>query len=209
MASFSELLDKLGRGQSLNPLELAQLRDEVRAVEEVKNLFKSWVQAGTNTPVLQNPIIYNPDFKTSPLHVFHCVFSTNTSINNNTETLITFETAWGDNSVFDFYNGDESKIRIDRSQLNVRVDGMVAWEPNATGYRFLRMYIYDSSDVEILSQALHGFPGVAVAQNVLPISYTENIREIFPEVAYISFKVTQTSGAGLELQNFVLSVGVA
>jgi hypothetical protein len=53
---FSELIMKIGRGEQLNELELSQLRDETRAVEEVKNFAKGWVTAGTNTPIFLPPI---------------------------------------------------------------------------------------------------------------------------------------------------------
>jgi hypothetical protein len=57
MASFSELILKLGSGQTLDAADLAQLRDEARAVEEAKNLVKSWVVAGSNIPIFQPPIV--------------------------------------------------------------------------------------------------------------------------------------------------------
>lgn len=50
------LIDKLGRGQRLSENELMAMRDEMRALSEIKNLVKGWVTPGTNTPNFRLPV---------------------------------------------------------------------------------------------------------------------------------------------------------
>jgi hypothetical protein len=51
MPAFWEIMEKLGRGQKLNPFEQSELRDQARAIDEARNLVKGWVQIGSKTPI--------------------------------------------------------------------------------------------------------------------------------------------------------------
>jgi hypothetical protein len=51
---FSRLLEKIGRGQRLSENEISELRNYGRDLEEIKILAKSWVNAGTSTPIFQS-----------------------------------------------------------------------------------------------------------------------------------------------------------
>ncbi len=69
MAGFAQLLDKIGRGETLSARELAELRDETRAIEEVKNLAKGWVIPGTGIPI----------FKSAMQTIYSSVLNVNTA----------------------------------------------------------------------------------------------------------------------------------
>ncbi len=53
---FSDLLVRLARNQPLSAVEIFELQNHARAIEEAKDLTKSWVNAGTGTPIFQTPI---------------------------------------------------------------------------------------------------------------------------------------------------------
>jgi hypothetical protein len=54
--AFSDLITKLGRGQTLSAGEVESLRQEAQAIDEIKALVKTWVQPGTSTPIFQPPM---------------------------------------------------------------------------------------------------------------------------------------------------------
>ena len=56
MPEFSALMQKLARGQRLSDVEVFELQNHARDMEETKRLVKSWVMAGTSTPIFQSPI---------------------------------------------------------------------------------------------------------------------------------------------------------
>ncbi len=62
---LTELMLKLAEGKHLDSLEISNLRRELQAVEEVKNLAKTWVVPGTQTPIFSSIIqrIYPSDGK--------------------------------------------------------------------------------------------------------------------------------------------------
>lgn len=51
-----ELMDKVARGRTLDPLERQQLIEKMRGMEDVINLAKSWVIPGTNNPIFVPPV---------------------------------------------------------------------------------------------------------------------------------------------------------
>lgn len=58
---IADLMDKIGRNVPLTSIELNELRNEFRSMDEVKNLVKGWVQAGTSNPIFVPPmqVIYS------------------------------------------------------------------------------------------------------------------------------------------------------
>lgn len=58
---IADLMDKIGRNVPLTSIELHELRNEFRSMDEVKNLVKGWVQAGTSNPIFVPPmqVIYS------------------------------------------------------------------------------------------------------------------------------------------------------
>lgn len=58
---LTELMLKLAEGKHLDALERSELQKELRAVEEVKNLAKTWVIPGTQQPIFIPPmtVIYS------------------------------------------------------------------------------------------------------------------------------------------------------
>lgn len=53
---IADLMDKIGRNVPLTSIELNELRNEFRSMDEVKNLVKGWVQAGTSNPIFVPPV---------------------------------------------------------------------------------------------------------------------------------------------------------
>lgn len=195
---FKDLLLKMA--VNLSPEERAQL-----------SRFASETQS-TNAYVsgkrFENPVITNPDFRSSPLHTFIARVSNAVEIANNTSTAVTFDSGDGETGTFDF-GSNNSKIKIDASQLNAHIDGLVRWESNATGYREVQLLIYDSTDTLLATQTLNRMMAVNGSTTVQPISYTDNIRVFLLSASYITFNVLQTSGAGLDLAGMTISIGVA
>lgn len=189
-----------------------QERDDiVRQLNELgtrEEKYKSWLQFAGPGARLSNPLVHDPNWRTSPLHVFTGLLPTDTSIPNNTYTFLTFDSGVGDVSVFDFYNGDKSKIRVDRAQINVHIDGGVNWDSNATGFREAVLDVFNAADVSLASQILHKLPAAPTNASI-PISITFNILSFFPDAAYARLKVAQNSGGNLLMTNTILSFGVA
>lgn len=200
---LSEIMVKLAQGVQLQPAEVEEMRLATRRLDELMD------RTEYRNVTLKNPSIFDPNFRTTPLHAFHCSLSTDTPIANNTLTEVTFETSWGDTSVFDFFEADEKKIRIDRSQLNVSIDGIIKWEGNSTGYRTLNMHIYKPDGTSIATAEISVVAAVNTEPTTVSFAYTEDIRAIFPEVGYMTMEVKQNSGGDLDIINFVMSVKIA
>ena len=52
--AFADVIEKVARNEALSSQELQTLRNEAAAIEEIKNLVKSWVIPGSSTPFIQN-----------------------------------------------------------------------------------------------------------------------------------------------------------
>lgn len=194
--------------------ELSKTREDeiVRIANEMSDReekYKSWLQKTGSGAYLMAPTIFDPDFRTSPLHAFDCHLNTDTEIANASDTVITFEAGYGDTSVFDFYFGDKSKISVDKSQSGVRLDGVVAWESNATGYRRAYFIVYDEGDVALWSPGLFTTPAVNGQFTQTSFAYSANIKANFPTAAYYKFFVVQTSTVGLDVLDLWLSTSIA
>lgn len=211
MNTYTELMMKVINSEPLSAVDKEQLRVMFQEMDNNRQVVSKWI--GTDgKPNLDSPTITNPNFRSSPLHTFHAYFTgAPTEIANNTLTKVTFNDWKGDNSVFNFFEGDMSKIVMSKTDLNVFITGVVDWEANANGYRSIFISVHDDagnqvgvkeiSIVEAIEQA--GIP------NRVNFSYVEDIRSIFPNAAYFSMYVKQESGGGLDLESFVLSVGIA
>ena len=209
MQPLEVLLLKLADGEKLSPDEREGLRLIAQDLDRNRIETGSWIGEGSQA-VLKSPAIFNPDFRTSPLSVFHCDLETDTEILNNTDTPITFENYWGDNSVFDFYQNDKSKIKVNQTNFTVAVFGMVNWETNATGERSLTQNIYNASDVLIGQQPLHRIPAVSGLPTVVPFVCLNPMRgSTLDDAAYLKMIVEQNSGGGLDVRNFFMSVCIA
>lgn len=204
---YGDLLREFYQGIKNNNLS------EVR-MDEIQRVFNElWMdfQNRNYHPKINQPEIYQPAFSSSPLNVFHCYVTTDFNTVINTMTPITFERSSGDNFVFDFWEEDKSKIRVDRSKFNVSIDGFVAWESNTIGDRIIALFVYDQDDVQIASTEISNVPTsnsalFGLKQN---FAYTEDIRGIFPNVAYMILKVFQNGANPLKVETAVLSVKIA
>lgn len=54
---LEQLLEKMAKGERLNPLERRELREEARALTEIRNLAQSWVFQGTSIPIFVPPMV--------------------------------------------------------------------------------------------------------------------------------------------------------
>lgn len=200
---LENIMLKIADNNPLTPQEREMLVRGVRELVQLTTEYKS--------KRLENPIIVDPDFRSSPLRVFHCYLATPVAIANNTISLVTFETSRGDISIFDFYQGNKSKIRMDRSQFNIRIDGVLDWVPDADGYRSVFISVHDSDDVQVGVKEISLVEAVEQANipTRMNFSYTEDIRDIFPNGVYFSMHVKHEAGANLDLESFVMSVSIA
>jgi len=210
MALFYELLLKVARQETLTPLELEEFRQEAKSLNDVKTQVAAWFK-GTGTPTLYSPSIYNPDFRTSPLHTFMVSFTTDVAVTNNTWTPILFDSSRGATDVFDFYQNDLTKVRVDRSQFSFTVDGFVAWEPNTTGDRVIRLRFFNSSGTQLTSQEINNGPTSNSASFALKHSFsvTFDVKVDFPNIAYMIVEVYQNSGISLNLEGGLIGVKIA
>lgn len=208
MATNGQLLERFLNGETLLPFEKQQL---VRAVDEWDAGKQAVENALIGNRPMESPMIFDPNWRTSPLHAFHAYMTTDVNAANNTYVALTFDTSSGDTSVFDFWKSNKSKVRVDRGQFHVSIDGVIRWESNSSGDRVLRMKVYDSADVEIAAQELSVVRAAASAgfQTDMNFAYTEDIRGLFPQVAYMKLEGMQNSGVALNIQSAILSVRVA
>lgn len=193
-------------------LSLQRLDEIVRLFNEVgdrEQKYKSWTNFAGSNAVLKSSIIYDPNWRTSPLHVFDCLLTTDTQTQDNTYKYITFDNGVGDKSIFDFYQGDKSKIQVDRSQINTHFEGTVNWAANGVGFREAMLDVYNKVDTLLASQLLHKIPAVTGNITSAPFVFTANILYFFPDAAYARLKVAQNSGGVLNVTNIILSVMVA
>lgn len=206
MATNGQLLERFLNGDALLPAEKQQL---VRAVDEwdaVRLQVQGVVSGGVG---LETPMIFDPNWRTSPLHAFTCLLPTDTSTVDNTYKVLTWDSGVGDTSIFDFWQSDKSKVRIDKAQVNIRFDGTINWEANATGFREAMLDVYDKNDVLLNSQLLHKLPAVSGNITSVPFAVTFNILTFLPNAVYVKLKVAQNSGGNLLMTNAIMTLSVA
>lgn len=207
---LGKIFIRIAKNEPLAPSEWRFLDDIGTQLQTLSSIVSR--NTGSNGDLfLKSPSIDSPDFRSSPLRVFHCYNILPTLIANNTLTAFTFSTSRGDTSVFDFYNNDLSKIKIDRSQHNIRIDGVLDWDADPSGYRSLFISVHDSDGTQVGVKEICTVE--AVEQAGIPtrinFAYTEDIRGIFPKGVYFTMYVKHETGADLNLLQFVMSVSIA
>jgi hypothetical protein len=204
---FSGLLDKIGRGQRLSENELADLRDNARAIDEVKNAVKGWLPAGSSNPYFKDMGAAQGFFETMPMEFIRVErTSIAQSIPHSTLTDISWTGASQTSSIF---NGTgTSGVRIEVSTDRARrigLMGVVQWDVNATGYRSLQVRFYDSSDTLLYGLIFHRFLPNAITNDVHPIAATLQLIDQ-RDTAYMKFHAFQTSGGALDLTFFDMGI---
>ncbi len=205
MPTFSELMDKLAQNQSLNPLERAILRDEVRAIEEIKNLAKGWVQPGSANAKFVNPNLENPSWVGQVLHPLQTV-KTNLSVNNATTTYISWDPTLETNRGKAFRRDDTNpdRIYVLSPGYNWHIVGTAHWASNATGYRQLGVTYYDEAGNSLGSQNYHIMDPSATQDSYIPVAdFVMGVG--FSGISYFRVYVAQTSGGALTLTDIRLT----
>lgn len=203
---FSDLLLKIGKGEKLTPLELVNLRDQARAMEEIKNNVKNWTQVGTTSPNLNQPQISQPHWIGSPLDVYTFNVQTDATIADNTATYITFDDYTYTNSkAFRVDPSDATKILTKYAGQSFAICGVVEWATDGTGYRNAQLEGFNTAGVSLGGVSLHTLPANSADVTACPCSFVVNFRQL-AELAYFKIKVRQTSGGNLTLRYGLFSV---
>lgn len=201
--TFSGLLKKMAEGIPLSELEKQALYLEAQKLEQAESRIGSWSRAGTITPKLTNPIISMPHWAGSALGALFTQRIADTTVTNNTNTYITFDTT---NNKGDVWHVEGDKIwwdAVDGQAFDVA--GYVTWAANATGYRGAWIEGFDASGASLGASALHTAAGQNLVDNVLPISF----KWFYNGFAYIKFYVKQTSGGDLTMKDFLIGLALS
>ncbi len=191
---FSRLLEKIARGNRLNEREIQELRFQTQALEEVKDTIKTWssqTRAGS-TPVLSDA----PIWTASPLHSYSFQRQADLSVLDNTKTFITFDTFIQHGAKFRVDPADSTKILISNPGHTFQISGIVNWDNNATGYRYIALEGFKEDGTSLGFIGLHLFPGTVTEDNSFPISFVADPVQL-AEMTYMKFFLRQTSGGPL------------
>ena len=202
MASFAELIEKMGRGIKLTGLELSQLRDEARAVQEIKDLAKTWIHP-TGGTTFDFPSLFLPRWRSSPLNLFIANEQTDTAIVNNTNTYISFDAVAQTSAVFSVRSSDTTYIDVaaDVAAPNFGVIGYMTFVQNATGYRAAYLQGYDAAGASVGFTPLVTAAGQNLVDNVISFAYPAKLG-----VRTFRFFVFQSSGGNLTLKDFFVGM---
>lgn len=198
---------KIARGEKLTDLEVEEFANIGDKLESASSVVSAWSNLNLN-PVLKNPQISNPIWKTSPLRTLYVERHTDVAIANGVDTAVTFETTFGDNQFFSLLESDLSKVMVKVTNMPFNVNGIFAFAANATGYRNAKLAAYDKDDVLIGSATIASFPAWSAADNVIPFSYPVTAAQQYA-VSYFKMTVGQTSGGSLNLKYFDMGVSLS
>lgn len=195
--NFTDLMQKIGRGEKLDAGELAKLRDETRSMGEAAEVVKTW---GGSSPTFSNARFETrPIFRKTPSDTILFARTTDTSIVNNTATYVAFEATTGKSDTFKLDPADATIIRAKWAGDVVRISGYDEWASNATGYRAAQLEIFTAAGASIATQNLH--VTAPVNGDITGTSWSMVIdKDQFPSFEYFKVIVRQTSGAGLDLR---------
>jgi hypothetical protein len=206
MPLFDDLLVKIALGEVLTPSELEAFRQEARALNDVKNTVTGWLHPGSANPQFQSfTVMTPPRWKQSPLHTYSFQRQTDRTVPNNTADYITFDTFYQHGSAFEVDPTDATKIVVANPGPTFQVSGVVNWDNNATGYRYIALEGFKQDGTSLGFVGLHLFPGTATEDNSFPISYVADLAQL-AEMKYMKFFLRQTSGGNLTCFYVLLSV---
>jgi hypothetical protein len=222
MASFSELIEKLGRGEPLNPIEMGQLRDEARAVEEAKNVVKGWLTSGSSSPRFQEVRATTGVFSIMPNEAAHFQMDL-------TASVVVPHYSGGDLTpiVWDFSKNSQffSLSSIGGSSITCALPGTLRqrvwwvigcldWGEVSNGYREVFLSFYDAAGNGIAARPLSKVEGSSFLDTlpfcvpIQPVMGEDDTIGV-PSVPYsIKLEVRQTSGIDVSVRNAVLSIAI-
>jgi len=176
-------------------------------MDEIQRVFNEmWTdfQKRNDSQSLNNPLLTNPIWLTSPFSMLIIRRFTDTAVPNATNTYIAFESVIQESSVFSLSPSDSSEINISSGNTtpSFEITGYVIWAANSTGYRAAYLEGFDQNGASVGSGPLHTFEGQNLVDNVLPISLPKN----FGEVRNLKLFVHQTSGGDLTLKEVYIGL---
>lgn len=197
--SAQVLFEKIANGQSLTALEKTEMVMIGRGLDESSATIKSWTIPNTQNAKIKNPVIENPLWRTSPLHSFYVNRTTNISVVNSTDTVLTWENTYGETNVFELNAADKTKVMVKVANVPFNVCGIFSFAVNATGYRNIKLSAYDVNDTLIATVVLAGVAAPSGTDLVQPFAYPITAAQKFA-VSYFKVTVAQGSGGNLNFQ---------
>jgi hypothetical protein len=204
---YGDLLKEFYRGLKDGTLSDARLDEIQRVFNELSdrdNVYKSFLQPGGQAK-LANPSIGQPTWTKSPLHTFSFQMQTDLSVANNTKTFITFDTFYQHGDAFKSNPADLSQIVINSPGMTFQISGVVNWDNNATGYRYIAMEGFKQDGTSLGFVGLHLFAGTATEDNSFPVSFVADLAQL-ADMKYVKFFLRQTAGVNLTCFYVLLSV---
>lgn len=198
---------KVANGEKLTAAEAEEFAKIGESLEATNSTVTAWSNLNSN-PVLKNPQISNPVWRTSPLRTLYVERHTDVAITSGIDTAVTFETVFGDSLFFALNESDLSKVMVKVTNMPFNINGIFAFAANATGYRNAKLAAYDKDDGLIGAATIASFPAWSAADNVIPFSYPVTAAQQYA-VSYFKMTVGQTSGGALNLKYFDMGVSLA
>jgi hypothetical protein len=203
---YGDILREFYAGLQNNSLSEARLAEIQRIFNELhdrETIYKSWI--GPNKQAkLDNPTIGSPVWTKSPLGTYSFQRQADLSVADNTKTFITFDTFYQHGNNFTADPADLSKIIVNSPGLTFQISGVVNWDNNATGYRYVALEGFKQDGTSLGFVGLHLFAGTATEDNSFPVSFVADLAQL-ADMKYFKIFVRQTSGVPLTCFYILLS----
>lgn len=196
---FGDLLKEFYEGLKNGTLSDARMEEIRRVFNELntrEDNYRSWLQTGKRDPVFINPVSGGVKWTQSPLNTYSFQMQTDLVVSNNTKTYITFDTFYQHGSNFSVDPLDATKIVVNNPGVTFMISGVVNWDNNATGYRYIAMEGFKQDGTSLGFVGLHLFQGTATEDNSFPVSYVADLAQL-ADMKYMKFFLRQTSGGNL------------
>ena len=202
MSTNAQVLAKALRKEDLTTAEIQQLEQFAKDADDTRLKVLGIMNGNVE---LTNPKIRRVQWQDSPLGNYSFQRQADLSVVSNTKTFITFDTFYqhGDNFYAD--PNDLSKIILRYPGMNFQVSGLVQWDNNATGYRYIALEGFKSDGTSLGFVGLHLFAGTATEDNYFPVSYVADLNQL-KEMAYVKFFLRQTAGVNLTCFQILLTM---
>ena len=216
--TIGTILEKLGKGEPLDPLEIKELRLFGDQTQTNNAILGDWITPGSKDPHFRTVSAESANLSTmvgNPVVVF--IFDTTgaaaeLAIADDTITPLDLkDSTVGD--IYTYYEDAYPLIRFDSEKIFLRdpykifdVSGSTSWNPSATGARIAYIQFYNAAtDALVTRYFLHQFAGLAGGGNVIPFTMTMPFFEstgLNNSDYYMRFCVYQGSGGPLNLTGY-------
>ena len=194
---LDDLMDKLARGRTLNAIEISKLRDEMRALEDVKILAKGWATAGSANPSFFSMSARTGKFDVTPLDFIRIQRTSAQSIPDNTETVLQIVADKSDTFVA---VGSAIQCHVSSSRI-ICVVGTIQWAAAAGGRRAAHINLYDASDALLYGSTLHSRLPTNILADTIPFAATFFVKDV-EGAESIKLTCLQSSGGALNMNYF-------